>query len=60
MKKRNPVHFMDSVEASDLIAEALRLLRAKREASFEFMDRLREQLLRHRRALRNIIGLESI
>ncbi len=60
MKKRNPVHFMDSVEASDLIAEALRLLRTKKAASLEFLDRLREQLLRHRRALRNIIGTESV
>jgi hypothetical protein len=51
---------MDSVDALDLLAEALRLLRLKLEASPEFLDKLREQILRHRRALRNIIGLEAV
>jgi hypothetical protein len=60
MKKRNPTHFMDSVDALDLLTEALRLLRLKKEASLEFLDKLREQILRHRRALRNVIGAESL
>ena len=60
MRKRNPVQFMDSVDALDLLAEALRLLRLKREALPEFLDKLREQILRHRRALRNVIGTESV
>jgi hypothetical protein len=51
---------MDSVDALDLLAEALRLLRLKLEASPEFLDKLREQILRHRRALRTIIGLEVV
>lgn len=59
-KKRNPVHFMDSADALDLIAECLRLLRLDKPASLEFLDRLREQILRHKRALRNIIGTEKI
>lgn len=59
MKKRNPVPFMDSVDALDLLTEALRLLRLKLEAPPDFLDRLREQRLRHKRALRFIIGLEE-
>ena len=59
-KQKNPVHFMDSVEALDLIAEALRLLRLGLEAPPEFLDRLREQRLRHQRALRSIIGADLV
>lgn len=60
MRKTNKVAVMDSVEALDLISESLRLLRLKKEAPPAFLDRLREQVLRHRRALRNVIGNESV
>lgn len=60
MKKRNPVVFMDSVDALDLLVESLRLLRLKLEAPPDFLDRLREQILRHQRSLRNIIGMEAV
>lgn len=60
MKRRNPVDRMDSVDALDLISEALRLLRLKLEAGPAFLDRLREQILRHRRALRHVIGVEAV
>lgn len=60
LKPRNPVPMMDSVDALDLLAEAFRLLRLRRPADPDFIDRLREQKLRHRRCLRNIIGVESV
>ncbi len=60
MRRRNPIHHMDSVEALDLLVECKRLFLAKKEASLELLDRLREQILRHRRALRNIIGTEAV
>lgn len=51
---------MDSVEALDLIAESLTLLRTEKPAHPAFLDRLREQRLRHMRALRKVIGEESV
>lgn len=59
-KPRNPVPVMDSVEALDLIAESLTLLRTEKPAHPAFLDRLREQRLRHMRALRKVIGEESV
>lgn len=59
-KKRNPVHFMDSVDALDLLQHGLLLLRTERKASLEFLDQVREQIQRHRIALRNTIGHESL
>lgn len=59
-KPRNPVAMMDSVDVLDLIAECLRLLRLKKQATLAFLDRLREQRLRHERALRRIIGTETV
>ena len=59
-RPRNPVGLMDSVEALDLIVQSLKLLRDDKPADPGFLDRLREQKLRHRRALKRIIGTESI
>lgn len=57
---RSPVHLMDSVEALDIISTAFRLLRDNKPADLSFLDRMREQRLRHRRALRKIIGGEPV
>lgn len=57
---KNPVQVMDSVEALDLIDRSLKMLRDGKPADPFFLDRLREQRLRHRRALRTIIGQESL
>jgi hypothetical protein len=58
--KKNPVSVMDSVDALDLLDESLKLLRDGKPAEPAFLDRVREQRLRHRRALRSIIGHESL
>jgi hypothetical protein len=59
-KPRNPVAMMDSVDALDLLSECFKLLRLKIPAPPDLIDKLREQTLRHRRALRHIIGTESV
>lgn len=58
--KKNPVAVMDSVDALDLIDASLKMLRDGKPADPAFLDRLREQRLRHRRALRTVIGHESL
>jgi len=58
MKKRNPVLWSNSVDALDLMTEALKLL--LRIGPPAFLDRLREQILLHRRQLRHIIGSEEV
>lgn len=60
MPKRNPVNVYDSIEALDLIAQCFELLRKKKEAALDLIDRLREQKLRHARALRHVIGTEAV
>lgn len=50
----------DSIEALDLIAQCFELLRKKKEAALDLIDRLREQKLRHARALRHVIGTEAV
>ncbi len=57
---RNPVKVMDSVDALDLIHNSLKLLRDEVPASPAFLDRLREQRLRHKRALCSVIGAEPL
>lgn len=57
---RNPVRTADSIEALDLIDLSFKLLRDNKPADAAFLDRMREQRLRHRRALRHIIGLEPL
>lgn len=62
---KNPVPVMESIDALDLIDQSLKLLRDGKAADpmFHlpaFLDRLREQRLRHRRALRHVIGSESL
>lgn len=54
------MHVMDSVEALDLMEESFKLLRDRKPAEPAFLDRMREQRLRHGRALRMIIGQESL
>jgi hypothetical protein len=53
--KRNPVKLMDSVDALDLLARVLPLLR-KTRAEPELIRAVREQKLRHQRALVPVIG----
>ncbi len=57
---KSTVCVMDSVEALDLMDQSLKLLRDKKAAEPSFLDRLREQRHCHRRALRSIIGQESL
>jgi hypothetical protein len=51
---------MDSVDALDLLYLARTLLRTKKEASLDFLAKMKEQILRHRFALRHIIGPEKL
>ena len=58
-RQRSPVAVMDSVDALDIIHTAYKLLRDNLPADRPFLDRMREQRYRHRRALRFIIGEED-
>lgn len=59
-KPRNPVAVMDSVDALDLIGQCIALIRRMRAKPIELFAKLKEQQLRHKRALRTIIGTEAI
>jgi hypothetical protein len=59
-KARNPVDVMDSVDALDLLSRALKAIRDRLAPDPSFLDLLREQIYRHRRALRRVIGAESL
>ncbi len=55
-QRRNPVHFMDSIDAWDLLGGCLTRLREDIYLQDPaFLDLLREQIQRHQRALRRII-----
>ena len=55
---RNPVRVMDSVDALDLLVRCLTMLHESAEPPF--LSSLREQIYRHQRALRHVIGDESV
>lgn len=59
-KPRNPVALADSIDALDLISYCLRFLRLQLPAPPAFLERLREQRLRHIRALRFTISEEHV
>jgi hypothetical protein len=51
---------MSSVDAMDMMKQCLVFFRTKKEPLPEFIAKLKEQIEQHRRALRHVIGWESI
>lgn len=59
-KTRIAPHPMSSVDAMDMMKQCLVFFRTKKEPLPEFIAKLKEQIEQHRRALRHVIGWESI
>lgn len=57
---RNPVNVMDSVHALDLLKRAYKWIRDAGEGDSAFLKEMKEQFRRHARALRKVIGSESV
>jgi hypothetical protein len=61
-KQRNPVGVMDSVDALSLLKQCEMVLRLlwRQNKPLALLEKLREQQLRHARALRHVIGTEPV